>query len=463
MPLVAAVLALSLFFAVLRAVLAAGLPLVEDEAYYALWAAHPAWGYYDHPPLVAWMIAAGTALGGDNELAVRAPFILSTLLAGLLAARIGWRLGGRAAAIWASLFVNVMPASFALGLVATPDAPSMLFWTAAVAAVLEARAGPDRRWWLAAGLAAGLGVLAKFTTLFLGLAMALWLLGTKSGRMDLRTPWPWLAGVLALLVMVPLGLWNIRHDWIGLERQFGRLGEAAGLDPAGPLVHLGITLLLVTPGVALLALRGRRAEGAGLVLWLCAPLFVYLLWHAAGTEVAGNWLLPLYPSVAALAGAGVAGLGRQWPGLAAGLAAAITALALGLAFAPAAPPVPGHNPASQTRGWPAALAELRAVAATQDLRWIATTDYGLSGHLWWYLREEFPVRPLNEPWRYLFLPAPEGAPCEGPGLLVHRAERPLPEGLADTPLGTVARMGGGAEMARYALYAVPEHPACRAP
>ncbi|MFT5160192.1 MAG: hypothetical protein ACI9ZD_001803, partial [Paracoccaceae bacterium] len=50
---------LILGFAVFHVALAALIPLVEDETYYQLWASAPSAGYYDHPPMVAWGIAAG--------------------------------------------------------------------------------------------------------------------------------------------------------------------------------------------------------------------------------------------------------------------------------------------------------------------------------------------------------------------------------------------------------------------
>ena len=56
---------------VLRAVLAALLPLSADEAYYWLWSRHLAAGYFDHPPAIAWLIRAGTSLFGDTPLGVR--------------------------------------------------------------------------------------------------------------------------------------------------------------------------------------------------------------------------------------------------------------------------------------------------------------------------------------------------------------------------------------------------------
>jgi len=56
---------------VLRAIMAAQLPLSADEAYYWLWSQHLAAGYFDHPPMIAWLIRAGTFLFGDTPLGVR--------------------------------------------------------------------------------------------------------------------------------------------------------------------------------------------------------------------------------------------------------------------------------------------------------------------------------------------------------------------------------------------------------
>lgn len=52
--------------------------LMFDEAQYWFWAKHPAWGYYSKPPVIAWLIAASTAVFGDGNFGVK---MLSPLLA----------------------------------------------------------------------------------------------------------------------------------------------------------------------------------------------------------------------------------------------------------------------------------------------------------------------------------------------------------------------------------------------
>src|SRR5438128_6431185 len=73
---------LTLFILLLYAAGSTG--LVNDEAYYRIWSLAPSLSYYDHPPMIAWLIAAGRAIAGDTALGVRffAPivYLLSALL-----------------------------------------------------------------------------------------------------------------------------------------------------------------------------------------------------------------------------------------------------------------------------------------------------------------------------------------------------------------------------------------------
>src|SRR5438477_7947797 len=64
---------------VLRLIAAAYTPITFDEAYYWMWSKSLAGGYYDHPPMVAYVIRAGTMIAGDTELGVRLVSILLAL------------------------------------------------------------------------------------------------------------------------------------------------------------------------------------------------------------------------------------------------------------------------------------------------------------------------------------------------------------------------------------------------
>src|SRR6202035_3956299 len=91
----------------LRLVAAAWTPLTFDEAYYWMWSKHLAGGYYDHPPMVAWVIRLGTMISGDTELGVRLVSVLLALPMSFAVYRAGAILfGGVRVAATATLLLN---------------------------------------------------------------------------------------------------------------------------------------------------------------------------------------------------------------------------------------------------------------------------------------------------------------------------------------------------------------------
>ena len=239
---------------VLRAVMAAQLPLSADEAYYWLWSRYPDLGYFDHPPMIAWLIRAGTFLFGNTPFGVRLAGIVLSLPASVFVWRAASlilkneeRAGHAALFFNLSLMVSVeMPA-------ATPDMPSLVTTAAFVYFLARTEAEGDGRFWLGAGIAAGLGLLSKFSALFLGLGVLLWLILDRKARGRwLLSPWPYLGAVLALLIFAPNLVWQSQHHWESFVFQLARttgapviltlryLGEfiAAQFGLASPLIFV---------------------------------------------------------------------------------------------------------------------------------------------------------------------------------------------------------------------------------
>lgn len=415
---------LVLAFAALHLGLAAMLPLAEDEAYYQLWASVPSAGYYDHPPMVAWAIAAGQMLFGTGPLGVRLASVLAGALVTLLTWRIAWLFSRNDdTAFRAALWGKVMLPVAAFGFAATPDAFSVLFWTAATWGMAEALVARRNGVWLLAGLFAGLGVLAKFTNLFFGVGAVLWLLATRPGRAGLKRWQVWAGALAGLAVLVPFALWNRAEDWVGLERQFGRIGAEPVFSPGDMALFWVSLVLYVTPLLVWLVLRAlMRGQVPGLLIWLVAPAILYLAYHATRAAAGGQWLLPIYPTLAVMAAlAGGRGFAVRW---AAPSALALAGLIMVVGFWPGRVLIPGHNPFTQGRGWPAVVAEIRARADQAGAVWIATDTYGLTGQLHHYLGADIPVWSLIQPERYLFRgPFPDEF-CSQPGLFISRSEFP---------------------------------------
>jgi 4-amino-4-deoxy-L-arabinose transferase-like glycosyltransferase len=181
---------------VLRAIMAAQLPLSADEAYYWLWSQHLAAGYFDHPPMIAWLIRAGTFLFGDTPFGVRFAGLVLSLPAGWFVWRTAaYILKDDDRAALAALFFNLTLMVSVELLAATPDMPSLVTSAAFVYFLARVEAEDDGRLWLGAGMAAGLGLLSKFSALFLGLGALLWLVLDRNARKWLLSPWPYLGAV----------------------------------------------------------------------------------------------------------------------------------------------------------------------------------------------------------------------------------------------------------------------------
>ncbi|MDB5740007.1 MAG: hypothetical protein JWP16_1047, partial [Alphaproteobacteria bacterium] len=399
-------LALALFLITLRGFMAAALPLSADEAYYWLWSKHLAAGYYDHPPAIAWAIRAGTALFGDTPLGVRFAGVLLSLPASWFV----WRsaaliLKDEDRAALAALFFNLTLMVSVELLAATPDMPSVVTSAAFVYFLARVQASGNGRWWLAVGVAAGLGLLSKYSALFLGLGTLIWLLADARQRPWLRSPWPYLGAVLALLIFLPNLVWQAQHQWETFAFQFGRVGGGA-LTARFLLEFLGAQLGLATPVIFILMVCGlwhgtKRGDDRLLPAVLVWTGVAYFLEHALHDRVQGNWPCFLYPALCILAARSFATTGWwRWVSYA---AAPVAALLLLLTYAQAGWRVIPLKKDPLARVLGRDFAPIGAVAAVlvkaHMFDAILTTDYETTAWLR-FTQPGLPVVQINETRRY---------------------------------------------------------------
>ena len=270
------------------------LPVTQDEAYYFDWARTLSWGYFDHPPGVALLGVTGLLAPGSALAARLGTIAAATLTLIVLAAfyrRCGLREGS--APLIALVLVATTAPGLAGGILTTPDTGLALCWALALHEALVALQG-DRRRWLGAGLATGLGMLAKYHMVLIG-PVFLWAL-VRSDPKALRTPWPYLGALLTLLVLGPHLLWGAHNDWVTMRYQFGH-GFAT---ETGPLV--------VNPlPEAVLPRAAVNADGPLTLAGRVGGVLTYL-----GTQVA-LWGLLLVPVLAGVFLRLHLGAGDPWP------------------------------------------------------------------------------------------------------------------------------------------------------
>jgi 4-amino-4-deoxy-L-arabinose transferase-like glycosyltransferase len=308
--------------------------LFPDEAQYWVWSQQPAFGYYSKPPLVAWLIALTTMLFGDSEFAVRLSAPLLHAGAALFLYRTGARLYNRRVGFWSALAYASLPGVSVSAFVISTDAALLFCWSAALYAFVRARETDALGWWLAVGLAAGLGLLSKY-------AMAYWILSAlglvlvfPDERRHLR---PLLVAIgLALLLYSPNFWWNWSNGFVSYlhTRDNAELSGplfhpdafieflASQFGVFGPLLFAGLILLIATGG----SLAEPRAR---LLATFALPTLAMMIAVSLLSRAHANWAAPTYVSATVLVVAWA--LRRGWRSL---IAASIVLhlVAVGLLF-----------------------------------------------------------------------------------------------------------------------------------
>jgi dolichol-phosphate mannosyltransferase len=293
---------------VLRLAFAGTTDLLPEEAYYWNYAQHLDFGYVDHPPMIAWMIALSTGLFGDSEFAVRLPAILCGLATAYFMYRWTETLFGTSSARFVLMLLAIFPFYFSTGFFMLPDTPLTAAWAGCLYFLSQALLAENRRAWLGVGICIGLGMLSKYSIALLGPAALLFAALDPRARPWLWRREPYLAILVAIVLFSPVVVWNATHDWISFLYQ-GTERWSTDIDFSLHILILS-ALLLITPfgliGVTLTWLP-RRMSGltqsnnvtSGDRLWLftlifsLVPLSVFVL-HSIQDNPKIQWTGPLW-------------------------------------------------------------------------------------------------------------------------------------------------------------------------
>ena len=227
--------------------------LFIDELYFLATSEHLAWGYVDMPPgaaVLAWIARHmfGESVFGLHLLPALLGFVMM-ILTGIFVKMLG---GGRLAQLLAGLgmfFANIYWLAFSY---LSMNALEPLIWMGCALILVRMSQTGERRWWLAFGILAGLGLLNKHTMLGFGFALLAGLLLTPSRKL-VWSRWFFLGGGLALLIFLPNLVWNIQQGFPILELQ-------ANIRQAGRNVQLSAVQFILEQVILM--------NPAGLLLWL---------------------------------------------------------------------------------------------------------------------------------------------------------------------------------------------------
>lgn len=389
--------------AVIRVFFASQIGLSADEAYYFQWSRSLAWSYPDHPPMVAWLIYAGTALVGDTELGVRCLSIIIGSMGTLLVYALGLELRfSNREALFAAILENILLMPAVGSLLITPDVPLAMCWiwaTYLVTKMLRTNRFGYFYWLI---FPASLACYAKHTGILIFIFVALSCIVVPSLRKHLKSRHPWLALGISVFLMLP---------WIWSEAQNGfpsvlhQSAHAQGKLPGSDtpiawffirwLELLGGQIALLTPVLFFWCAKSiwiTRKSDTPLIpsqLAFFLPILITFL-VAIFAHPEQNWASLGHPIAPIVAMYVVRNHQRLFQLKIWMLAVAIlfTAIAHIHAWSPFLPIPPSRDPITRLHGWQQINKKVFShYSNPSPIHAIVCDNYGLAAHLQWHRRK----------------------------------------------------------------------------
>ncbi|MEJ0058150.1 MAG: glycosyltransferase family 39 protein [Terricaulis sp.] len=282
------------------------LDLHFDEAQYWAWSQSFELGYFSKPPLIAWVIAATTALVGDAEWGVRLAAPIAHGLGALALYALGRNLYGAAAGFWAGLTWLLLPAVSLSSFVMSTDALVLPLWSFALLALWRLVATRSWFWAVLLGVAVGAGALAKYAMLYFPLCALLATWWAKPVREALLGPRGIVAALIALAILSPNLYWNFTHGFETVAHTASNASLTSDLFHPGEMLEFALNQGLVIGPIFLVlfvwllsraARHGSTLQDADrfLLAFVIPPLAVILV-QAFLSRANANWAAAAYPA-----------------------------------------------------------------------------------------------------------------------------------------------------------------------
>jgi 4-amino-4-deoxy-L-arabinose transferase-like glycosyltransferase len=389
----------------LRILYASFLGLIPDETYYWDWSRQLSFGYFDHPPMVAWLIFASRQLFGETALGVRFAIIACSFAASLSSYMLLKKYVSKPSSLFLFVVLSSSILLFGVGtLLATPDVPLVLFWSCSLLFGYKAIFENSTPSWLILGLCAGCGLLSKYTFVLFFAAFILFVFFSRSRRFWLLRWQPYASLLLSMLIWLPNLVWNAHHGWVSFAFQFSHGISGNGslrFNSLGEFLAGQVGILSVFPFVLLLCALAvswksmmKNSRNAYLAMFFYVPFLVFLF-ASMQKKVEANWAATAYVS-------GLILIALYWDNLdrvrnkgmrrfavfAVVFAALTTTAVLFHLQKPFLPLAPANDPATQVRGWKEWAHDLNGIRNSIDPAGsltICTNRYQEASMLGYYL------------------------------------------------------------------------------
>lgn len=281
------------------------LQLAPDEAYYWDLSRTLQLSYYDHPPMLMYLISFFTKVLGNTEFAVRLPSVIISCAVTVLMYLLGKELFDERVGFYSAILTNITLIYSIGGILSTIDTPFALFWLLSLYFGVKALKTGEGRWWYLKDMALGLGMLSKYIMVLFVPAFLVFLILSRGHRHWLRRKEPYIGSIIALLIFSPVIIWNAQNDWASFKFQLShglKIKKKAGFQSL--MKYIGSQAGVVSPFLFLACIWGMVQ---GLVIWIKKRDWRYLFLTSASSfvilffgysslraKVEGNWPMPAY-------------------------------------------------------------------------------------------------------------------------------------------------------------------------
>ncbi len=275
-----------------------------DEVYYWVWGQNLSLSYYDHPPMIAYMIRLAILLG-DGEFFVRLPALVTTAITILVLYKLALRMFDQKTANITAILLLSCPLIEAMFFIVTPDSPLLMFWALTLYVLYIGLFENKVLYIYLAGIFAGCTLLSKYTGILIFPSVFLFLIVNKKFRHYLLKKDIYFAFILALLIFSPVIIWNYQHEWVSFAFQLNhgvasshKLNIQSFGDFWGGAVLLVSPIIFITMFIYIISHWKTNIATPKLAFLLCTSVFGFLFFAYCSfyKHIEANWPAPVYLS-----------------------------------------------------------------------------------------------------------------------------------------------------------------------
>ena len=296
------------------------LQLHYDEAYYWVWSKNLQLSYYDHPPMIAYLIRL-TTLFSDKEFFIRLTGVICSSVTVIMMYLTAKRLFNQKTADITVILALAWPLLEGNFFITTIDCPLIMFWSISIYCLARGLVLGEKKFLLLAGITIGLDLLSKYTAILILPGVFIDLLLSQQNRKLLWSPLTYLALILTVVVFSPVVIWNAQHEWISFSFQFHH-GVAADrqINLAGLSDYLGSTIGAANPFISLsifvfMFIKRRQLlkdERYLFLLSIFAFVVLFFAYNSLYKFMEANWVAPAFISGIIFAAACLAEYDVKW-------------------------------------------------------------------------------------------------------------------------------------------------------